>query len=118
MRVFLGLNDKLVEARRSGKQQFCLLPELGSSISSLGQILLRQLFQAFAAINGHINCRHGGDERLVGADVGGGFLAADVLLAGGESEDKATFAVRSLVSPASRPGIWRTNFSLVASTPA
>ena len=55
----------------------------------LGEILQRQLAQAFFADQAEMN--RGGErvERFVGADVGGGLLAADVLLARGEREHEA-----------------------------
>ena len=40
--------------------------------------------------------RHQGDQRLVGADVRGRLLAADVLLAGAERQDEAALAVAVL----------------------
>ena len=47
----------------------------------------------FRAVDGHEDGRHQRDQRLVGADVRGGLLAADVLLARGEREHEAALAV-------------------------
>ena len=45
-----------------------------------------------------------GAESLVGADVGGRFLAADVLFARGERQDEAAMACASVVWPGEAAG--------------
>ncbi len=54
--------------------------------------MLAELAEALLAVDGEEDGDHHGDEGLVGADVGGGLFAADVLLAGGEGEDEAALA--------------------------
>src|ERR1700681_2626894 len=60
------------------------------------QVLLGQFAQSLLAVNGHENGSHEGNERLVGADVGGGFLAADVLFASSQGEAEGPIAARVL----------------------
>ncbi len=55
----------------------------------LGKILRGQFAQAFFAEKAEMNRGDQRVERFVGADIGSGFLAADVLLARGESEAKS-----------------------------
>ena len=43
-------------------------------------------FEAFGAVVDGVHAGHDGEQDLCGADVGGGLLAADVLLAGLEGE--------------------------------
>jgi hypothetical protein len=40
-----------------------------------------QIADAFLAVNGQEDGGHQSDQRLIGADVGGGLFAADMLLA-------------------------------------
>src|SRR5947209_967057 len=48
--------------------------------------------EAFGAHGGHVDAGAEGEEALIGADVAGGFFAADVLLAGLQSEAEGAFA--------------------------
>ena len=66
--------------------------EFGLRETGLGEILQRLLAQAFFADQAEMN--RGGQrvERFVGADVGGGLLAADVLFARGEREHESAIA--------------------------
>ena len=59
---------------------------------------MRLLADAFLADQAKVNRRGEGVQRFVGADVRGRLLAADVLLARGESENEAAaaFGVRRL----------------------
>src|SRR5215468_7698671 len=59
----------------------------------LGRGELARLAQADLAHDGHVDRRHEGAERHVGADVRGRFLAADVLFARLQGEDEAALAV-------------------------
>jgi len=83
----------------------------------LGEVVLGQLADAFFAVDGKENGGHEGDESLIGADVGSGFLAADVLLTGGERENEAAVALAIDGLATRRPGICRTYCSLAAMTP-
>ena len=80
-------------------------------------VLHRDFLQAFFAHRFHIDGRGEGDQALVGADVRGRFFAADVLFAGRKRQHKTAIAVFVVRDAASRPGIWRTNFSCVANSP-
>ncbi len=64
-----------------------------AEVGGFGEVVFGELAQALLAVDGEEDGDHHGDERLVGADVAGGLLAADVLLAGGEGEDEAALAV-------------------------
>ena len=66
--------------------------ELARQVVRLRQILHRQFAQALLAVDRHENRRHQGDQRLIGADIGSGFLAADVLLAGRQRQTKRAIA--------------------------
>ena len=59
----------------------------------MARLCVRQLLQPFAAVDRHEDAAHQRDQRLVGADVRGRLLAADVLLAGGEREHESALAV-------------------------
>src|SRR5438874_8727714 len=66
--------------------------ELGERELRLREVLLGHFAQSLFAKKGQV---HGGGEsakRLIGADIGGGLFAADMLLAGGESQNKAAAA--------------------------
>ena len=60
--------------------------------SCLGEILQRLLAQAFFADQAEMNGGGESVERFVGADVGGGLLAANVLFARGERQHEAAIA--------------------------
>ena len=110
----VGRRHELVEERPGESQR-----QFAGQIVRLGQILRGQFAQALLAVNGHENRRHQSDQSLIGADVGRGFLAADVLFASGQREAKRAIAVAyPWFRPTMRPGIWRMNFSLVAMMPA
>ncbi len=49
--------------------------------------------QTTLAQRGQVHARRQGTQRLVGADVGSGFFAADVLLAGDQSQHETTLAL-------------------------
>ena len=91
--VAAGLENEFVEARRAVEENLGLGAERLAGVGGLGEILLGQFANADAAIDIHEDVDHERDERLVGADVGGRLLAADVLLAGGEGEHEAALAV-------------------------
>ena len=82
-RARTGVGSFAVASTRAVEGELCL-----------GEVLLGELAQALFAVDGEEDGDHQGDERLVGADVGGRLFAADVLLAGGEGEDEAALAVR------------------------
>ena len=92
MWIFRGLHHELVEAWRAFKQHFGFFPKLLRGIVRFRKIVLGQLFDAFASIDRHKNCGHGGRQGLVGANVGCCLLALDVLLAGGKRENKTAIA--------------------------
>ena len=95
-----------------------IFSEFGASESRLGQVLHGHFAQALLAEQGQVNRGGQREERFVGADVRSGFLAADVLLAGGERQHEAAAAFRVGRSvPRGGPGSCRTNFSRVAITP-
>src|SRR5690242_18021452 len=70
-----------------------MLGKLVGGIGSFRKILLSQRFESFAPIHGHEDVGHERNECLVSADIRRGFLAANVLLASGESKHIAPFAV-------------------------
>ncbi len=88
-----GLENEFIEARRAVEENLRFGAERLAGVGGLGEILLGQLPYAVAAIDIHEDVDHERDESLVGADVGGRLLAADVLLAGGEREYEAALAV-------------------------
>ena len=61
-------------------------------VVGLGQVVQCQLAHAFFAVNREVDGGHQRDQCLVGADVGGSLLPADVLFAGGKREHKAAAA--------------------------
>ena len=64
--------------------------------------------QAFGAQQRQVNGGGGNQQPLVGADVGGGLGAADVLFPCLQGQGVALRPSRSTVRPMMRPGIWRT----------
>src|SRR5262249_9277246 len=84
--IFLRLDDEFVEAWRALEEEFAFLREFAGSVSGLRQVLGGEFSQPFAAVDGHVDRGHSGDQRLVGTDVRGGLLAANVLLASGKGE--------------------------------
>ena len=72
-------------------------------------------FEAFGAVIDGVHAGHDGEEDLRGADVGGGFFAADVLFAGLEGEAVGRGCRGSLWRRRRvRPGRERLNSSWVA----
>jgi hypothetical protein len=117
IRIFARLDHELVEARRTRKQHFGMFAELVGRIRSFCQILLRQFPQADLAVHRHENIHHERDQRLVGTDIRSRFLAPDVLLSRSQRQNEPALAILVDGLAARRPGICRTNFSFVASTP-
>ena len=70
-----------------------MFAELLSGVGRLGKVLFGQFAQTGFPIDGHEYIYHQRDQRLIGADVRCGFLATNVLFAGGEREHEATFAI-------------------------
>src|ERR1700678_683349 len=61
-------------------------------IIGLGQVMQRQLMDAFLAMDGEEDGGHQCHQRLIGADVGGALLPPNMLLAGREREHEAAAA--------------------------
>src|SRR5438552_1029027 len=88
------LDRELVEKRRIECAPHAgNLQQLGKRELRLGQVLLRHLAQAFLAEERQVHRSRERAERLVGANVGGGFLAADMLLARRERQHKAALTL-------------------------
>src|SRR5215472_19097609 len=104
MRILAGFHYKLVESRRFREQDLAVLAELTGGVSGLREILLSQFLQSHFAVDSHKNVDHQRDQRLICADIRGGLLAPDVLLARGEREHESAFAllVDGLTHEASR----------------
>ena len=64
------------------------MPSCLGGVMSLGQVLFRQHLQALLAEQAEVDGGGQGGQRLVRANVGGGFLAPDVLLARGQGQDE------------------------------
>src|SRR5258708_31099973 len=60
------------------------------------QVLFGEFAQALLAVNGHEDSCHQRDERLVGADVRRGFLAANMLLSRRQRQAKSAISARVL----------------------
>ena len=76
------LNDQLVEAWPGIEQpQGRYFLQLGQCVLGFGNVLGGYFPDSFLAQKGAIDCRHQREEALVGADVGRGLFAADVLFA-------------------------------------
>src|SRR5262249_16411960 len=86
-------------------------------VVGLGGGELARLAQADLAHDGHVKGGHERAEGHVGADVRGGLLAPDVLLARLEGEEEAGRAVRPRGGAAWAPGHRRTSSCLTANTP-
>jgi hypothetical protein len=76
------------------------------------------LLETFRPVIAGVERSHVREERLRCADVAGGFLATDVLLARAEGETQRGFAARIFGHADERPGIWRLNSSRVAKNAA
>ena len=88
-------NYELIEAgRRKRKLHTRQLTEFLRQVTRLGQVVLRQRAQAALAVHGKENGHGQGAQRLIGANVRGGLLPPDVLLARGQREHKAAAALR------------------------
>src|SRR5580698_5934189 len=98
------LQCELVE-RGTGERELDAgnLQQLGLREAGLRKILMRLLANAFFADQAKVNRGGEGVQSFVGTDVGRSLLAADVLLARGESEHEASaaFGVRRLSGEAS-----------------
>ena len=71
-----------------------MFAELPGGIGGLGKILLRPvLCSPTLAVDGHEDVDHQRHQGLVGADIRGRFLAADVLFARGQGKTQTTLAV-------------------------
>ena len=79
---------------------------------------LRNLLQPMRPVIHRVHPGHDRQQRLGGADVAGGFIAADVLLAGLDRHAIGGVALASLDRPINRPGILRAYSVLVARNPA
>ena len=94
VRVARRADDELVEDGRGVGEREAF--ERGYPPARVGR-LLRALFghllQTLPPHRRQVDGRGQGDEALVGADVGGRLLAADVLLARGERQDEAAAAL-------------------------
>ncbi len=73
--------------------------------------------QAFRSHQRHVNGGSRDHQSLIGAYIGGGFGAADVLLTCLKRQHKPGLPSWSVVRPIMRPGIWRTSVCLQAMKP-
>ena len=91
-------------------------PSCADRRKSAGKIVnaLRDRAQAMRAVINGVHRGHDGEKHLRGADVTGGFVAADVLFARLQREPVRGPASASCETPTSRPGIWRLYSSRVA----
>ena len=80
-----------MEARRAGKAQLRarLAAQRLRRVIGLGQVVLGQFAHALFAVNRQKDRRHQRHQRLIGADVRGRLLAADVLLPRSQRQNKS-----------------------------
>ena len=94
VRIGLGLHYELVEARRAFEEQRrSVLLEFAGGIVRFRQVVNRQLFQSFTTVDCHEDAAHQRNQCLIGADVRGRLLAADVLFASGKRQHEAALAI-------------------------
>src|SRR5208283_1442052 len=93
MRIFAGLYYKLAETGRGSEQNLTVPGEFSGRIRRLRQVLLGQFFQSDLTVDRHEDVDHERNQGLVGANVRGRFLAADVLLASCEREHESSTAL-------------------------
>ena len=67
---------------------FCLGLNLLNGVLGLQNVLFADLAKGFGADYGQIDRRHQRAQRLIGANIGRGFLPPNVLFAGGKREDE------------------------------
>ena len=77
----------------AANRTFAVLRELTCGVSRFRQILLRQFLQPDFAVHRHEDVDHQCDQSLIGADIRGRFLAADVLLARGQRKHESALAL-------------------------